>query len=447
MLKEMLIDYYLTKKIKNSFRLIITNLVPVLFVLCVFAVFYYNLFNIAKGIEYLQKNPEYTIISYFATFIAHCALLLTFSKFYHEQDFYYFTQVPVKTSIILKYMVTKTIISFLWLPIIYGIIFIPFSWYMTQSIISTILFSFQILLLYICIYYIIYFVRSSLSISNYRFLISGIVSLVLLLLVCFFTAFFTQFLIFYNILLTIFAILLFRLADLYLIQNEKKLLISLDNGYTYKKRRILPLVNILNKLTISKNGIIFFEFFKSEIFAVKNIVAIIAAVLFSAFCVLFVINYPLDKETQLNADRIIMVIFIFIQLILSGILESRVNTQNWFFYKSAPLSFMGKFFLDYTPYIFFAFILSLPSLVFIFFINWQLSLLLLFDVILIPFLMWQLSFKFLGRRALGMIIFGIILLVYISIKILSPYLLVFLFLVVMFYLINSNKKRYLNLEI
>jgi len=106
-----------------------------------------------------------------------------------------------------------------------------------------------------------------------------------------------------------------------LVKNEKNILINLESRYYYRKRRTKFIKLLLSKIYNSKRGILFYEFFTFEIFSKKNILSIGAGIIFTAFYLILIFNYTFIEEEQKKlAEKTIVVIFLFIQLILSGIL-------------------------------------------------------------------------------------------------------------------------------
>ena len=245
----------------------------------------------------------------------------------------------------------------------------------------------------------------------------------------------------YIIFLFIIMLTLILFAKNLLVKNEKNILINLESRYYYRKRRTKFIKLLLSKIYNSKRGILFYEFFTSEIFSKKNILSIGAGIIFTAFYLILIFNYPFIEEEKKLAEKTIVVIFLFIQLILSGILESRINSQNWYFYKSMPVSFIKIFIANYIPYFIFAslidfIIIAIISIATRKILTW---LLLITDMLFIPLIMWNLLFRYIGRKILGMILFSIIFLIYTSLRILTPYLCFVLFSIYSVFLIKYNQ--------
>jgi len=446
-LKKRLLDYYLNKKMKNLREFLVFSPGMVLFVLWMVIVGYYKLFEGVKHLHFLQAYPVYSVLGYLGIFVAHGVLALASSRIYQKQDVYFYMPFPVPTSLVFQYMVTKHMLSLSWLPFFYALVFLPIGWYSLHAYETILLLVMLMFLAYGGLYESVYVIRSSWLVASRDSLREGVIWLVGVLLLCVGGVLFMRFLLVWDMMLMGLVMVGYRRVGVFLSRWEREFLILLDKHYIEKKRKPSWVSHLLRRITGSRWGIIFFEFVQSEIFQWKNGVSILAGVVFLVFSVLLVVNYPLDEEARRVTSLVVMVVWGLSQLVLSGILESRVKTQHWFFYRSLPISFIGKFLLDYVPYLVCVSVINVPALLFILGRNWQLGWSLCLDSVFMPFLTWHISFMFMGKRLLGSLVLGGMFVLAMFLKMLSGYGFVGFVLLVIFVFVSGGRKRYLQTDV
>lgn len=444
---KILWTFYFKISFRNLKRKSLKNLPYFLILFLIALLLYHQYFLGLQNIPNPNINYSKLVFALYIVFIINVSFLSLLTKTFKKKEILFFSQKPVKSSRYLTFIVLKGIFNKIWIIIIFFLFISPFIWRNNNQP-SFIFLNFILsLLIYIHYYFSVSLLKLSKLIKDRKNIYYGILLCLVPLL------FWLNFELNHKILyLTTIGFISSCLSLYFLCRfirlNEKHIMNKIENLFVQKGKKSYIIRKVI-KITGNNKSPILTEFIKNEIYTLHTLFISLIFIAFAIVYIIFLFNSSQIAEqlTESVIRKIFVGFFFLSQLTISGIMESRISSKNLFYDKIMPVPFYKFFLMDIVSFLKSFGIINLFPIIFTFIIDFKLGILITFDVFVIPSLVWLINFIFRNNKILGSIIGGIILIFYISSKIiLSFYFIpIALGILILFYFIAVKNYKYLEI--